>query len=85
MPPVTFLVALIPFGIANYCWWRATNNLSEKGEQCRVRIYFWTRWLAGRDNFTDVGWRYRTLSIYWAIAMLGVGLAGLVIVSIVGR
>ena len=50
------------FGLAAYA------NLSEHGRQHTLRIMFWSKLFAGRENFTERGWRYMQLARLCAMA-----------------
>ena len=55
-------------------WWAAYANLSEYGKQHTLRIMLWSKLFAGRDNFTERGWRYmqwaRACALVWPAAVL---------------
>ena len=61
------ILFLFPLAIAlvasNVYSWRAFRNLSAYGEEHRLRVVYWSRFFAGRQNFTELGWRYRNRAL----------------------
>jgi hypothetical protein len=51
-------LAILLAGTGLWCWWRAMRRLSTVGAAHWPRIVFWSKLLAGPENFTHVGWRY---------------------------
>ena len=63
--PWWIIVALVAVVIAsNYFAIKAMRRLSPAGHDRRWRIYLWSKLFAGRENFTEEGWRYRNIA--WA-------------------
>jgi hypothetical protein len=55
--------------LGNYWSLQAVKNLSPQHPDSVWRIVFWSKMLARRANFTDVGWRYRNLAILSFVAI----------------
>ena len=61
-------IVVLAFGIGNVYALLAFNNLSEHGLQNMVRTFFWwPKIYAGREHFTDKGWRYRNVAVWLSV------------------
>lgn len=76
---IVLLLAGTLFVAAHVWWWRAMQNLSETGRARKWRIILWSKLFSGRDNFTDIGWRYwvraRWAALAFAVVWLWLGVA----------
>ena len=68
MPWWVILALVIAVVGSNYSWYEAMRRLSATGKERRWRIYFWSNLLAGRENFTEDGWRYRNIAWLFVLA-----------------
>ena len=55
---ILLIAAGVMLVIGHVWWWRAMQNLSETGRARKWRIIVWSKLFSGRENFTEVGWRY---------------------------
>ena len=54
----------LAFLIGNFYSLLAFNNLSKHGLEHMPRTFFWwPKTFAGREHFTDKGWRYRNVAL----------------------
>ncbi|HXJ71873.1 MAG TPA: hypothetical protein VNM37_03430 [Candidatus Dormibacteraeota bacterium] len=63
------------FVVAGFYTLLAFNNLSPYGLQNMAHTFFWwPKIFAGREHFTDRGWRYRNLALWfsaiWPLAIV---------------
>ena len=68
MTGLTALVFLLLFVWSTYYWFKALAHLSDSGQDHFWRILLWSKIFAGRENFTQKGWRYRNRSLLLMIA-----------------
>jgi hypothetical protein len=57
--------------LGNYYFVMALRNLAPDHPDSVVRILFWSKLFARRENFTEVGWRYkkRAIGTLFAVAV----------------
>ncbi len=71
MPWWIILIGIAAFVAANLYGLLAFNNLSQHGLQNMVRTFFWwPKIYAGREHFTDKGWKYRNTAITLQLIVL---------------
>ncbi len=62
--------------LGQYYFVQALRNLAAGHPESRWRILLWSKLFAHRDNFTDLGWRYRNRALVMMLATFILVFAG---------